>query len=86
MHIVVATIVHAARYAHIHHRQIPALLAAGHRVTHVAPALDPDPPRHRGLEHLEVPRAIGRMRVGALGVTTGEVVPGGMGWGDPPMS
>jgi hypothetical protein len=24
--------------------------------------------------------------VAALAVTTGDVVPGGMGWGDPPMS
>ena len=66
MHVVVATVVHHPEDARIYHRQIPALLEAGHDVTYVAPALDPASPGRAGLNHREVPRAVGRRRLGAL--------------------
>jgi glycosyltransferase involved in cell wall biosynthesis len=67
MRIVVATIVHDPQDARILHREIAALLEAGNAVTYVAPfkatgslAL-PD-----GIVAVDVPRAVGRRRVGAL--------------------
>ena len=66
MHVVVATVVHHPEDARIYHRQIPALLEAGHRVTYIAPLLDPARPPRPGLRVVEVPRATGRRRLGAL--------------------
>jgi glycosyltransferase involved in cell wall biosynthesis len=66
MHVVVATIVHHPEDARIFHRQIPALIAAGHHVTYVAPAFDLPRRDQPGLTHVEVPRATGRRRLGAL--------------------
>lgn len=65
LHVVVVTVVHHPEDARIRHRQIAALLAAGHRVTYLAPfeAYDVAPPR--GVVAVDVPRAQGRHRVTA---------------------
>ncbi|WP_285761160.1 glycosyltransferase family 4 protein [Nocardiopsis ansamitocini] len=66
MHVLVATVVHHPEDARILHRQIRALLDAGHTVTYVAPF------RARGvtpwpeLVAVDVPRAAGRRRLAAL--------------------
>ncbi len=70
MRVVVCTIVHHPADARIYHRQIRALLDAGHEVTYVAP-VDSDkfnfPERTGPSLHLKaVPRASGRRRTGAL--------------------
>jgi glycosyltransferase involved in cell wall biosynthesis len=69
MRVVVCTIVHHPADARIYHRQIRALLDAGHEVTYIAP-VDPQdfhPERTRPSLHLEaVPRALGRRRTGAI--------------------
>ncbi|TQN30390.1 glycosyltransferase involved in cell wall biosynthesis [Haloactinospora alba] len=66
MHAVVATVVHHPEDARILHRQIRALLDAGHTVTYIAPfrerGVTPDPE----LTVVDVPRAVGRRRIGAL--------------------
>jgi glycosyltransferase involved in cell wall biosynthesis len=66
VHVVVATVVHTPQDARIAARQLQALLHAGHRVTYVAPfgATDVRPPV--GVEAVDVPRAVGRRRVGAV--------------------
>jgi len=66
--IVVATVVHDGQDARIRHRQIPALLAAGHEVVYVAPDGGVDGEREDpvGLRRCVVPRAAGRRRLGAL--------------------
>ncbi|MBO0788356.1 MAG: glycosyl transferase, partial [Actinobacteria bacterium] len=63
MRVVVCTVVHHPEDARILHRQIRALLEAGHKVTYLAPA------RAReaaidwpGLAVADVPRAAGRRR------------------------
>lgn len=69
MQVVVCTIVHHPADARIYHRQIRALLEAGHQVTYVAPIDSHDfYPERSGLELLltAVPRASGRRRLGAL--------------------
>ncbi|MFI6506816.1 glycosyltransferase [Streptosporangium sp. NPDC050855] len=62
MRVCVATIVHHPEDARIMHRQIRALLDAGHEITYVAPFTDcnvtPDPP----IRAIDVPRAIGNRR------------------------
>lgn len=64
MRVVVATIVHHPDDARIRYRQIAALLNAGIDVTYIAPAGDRyEDPRIR---RIEVPRASGRRRLGAL--------------------
>ena len=68
MRVVVCTIVHHPQDARILHRQIRAMLDAGHQVSYIAPLtacgvrLRPRP----GLTATDVPRAAGRRRAGAL--------------------
>jgi len=72
VHVLVVTVVHTPLDARIWHREIAALLDAGHRVTYVAPwrGYGIDPPRDdsgRGaLVTLDIPRAVGRRRGRAL--------------------
>jgi glycosyltransferase involved in cell wall biosynthesis len=69
MRVVVCTIVHHPADARIYHRQIRALLEAGHQVTYIAPADSEDFPAERSTPQLQVipvPRAVGRRRLGAL--------------------
>jgi glycosyltransferase involved in cell wall biosynthesis len=69
MRVVVCTIVHHPQDARIYHRQIRALLDAGHEVTYLAPVNSTDFPAERTTPHLRVtslPRASGRHRLGAL--------------------
>ena len=69
MRIVVATIVHHPADARIYHRQIRALLEAGHQVTYVAPSEVENFSAERTgpqLQIIPVPRAVGRNRLGAL--------------------
>ena len=69
MRVVVCTIVHHPADARIYHRQIRALLDAGHEVTYIAPfeAENFYPERRDpGLRVIPVPRAVGRRRLGAL--------------------
>jgi glycosyltransferase involved in cell wall biosynthesis len=73
MRVVVCTIVHHPQDARILHRQIRALLEAGHEVSYIAPLSAGDaalsaggiPPR-AGLTTARVPRAAGRRRGSAL--------------------
>lgn len=65
MRVLVATVVHHPEDARIRHRQIPALLEAGHEVTYLAPAGDLTAAPAR-LRRIEVPRAVGRRRVRSL--------------------
>jgi glycosyltransferase involved in cell wall biosynthesis len=67
--VVVCTIVHHPADARIYHRQIRALLEAGHQVTYIAPAEAEDFSAERTgpqLQVIPVPRAMGRNRLGAL--------------------
>jgi len=67
--VVVCTIVHHPADARIYHRQIRALLEAGHQVTYIAPAgAETFSPERAGpqLQVIGVPRAVGRNRLGAL--------------------
>ncbi len=69
MRVVVCTIVHHPADARIYHRQIRALLEAGHQVTYIAPAEEEKFYAERtGLQPqvIPVPRAVGRNRLGAL--------------------
>jgi glycosyltransferase involved in cell wall biosynthesis len=69
MRVVVCTIVHNPADARIYHRQIRALLDAGHQVTYIAPVDTPDfYPERPGslLDITPVPRAVGRRRLGPL--------------------
>jgi glycosyltransferase involved in cell wall biosynthesis len=69
MRVVVCTIVHHPADARIYHRQIRALLDAGHEVTYIAPVASQDffPERTSCLFQVRpVPRASGRRRLGAL--------------------
>ena len=70
MRVVVCTVVHHPADARILHRQIRALLDAGHQVTYIAPfrACDVAPPASSWpeLTTADVPRAVGRSRLGAL--------------------
>ncbi|HEX6521765.1 MAG TPA: glycosyltransferase family 4 protein [Streptosporangiaceae bacterium] len=69
MRVVVCTIVHHPQDARIYHRQIRALLDAGHDVTYLAPLSSEDLFNERHRRHLQVtalPRAAGRRRLGAL--------------------
>ncbi|MDG2428098.1 MAG: glycosyltransferase family 4 protein [Acidimicrobiales bacterium] len=70
MRVVVATVVHHPEDARIFHRQIPALVAAGHDVVYVAPTLGPDLTRP-GVRHRPVMRAEGRHRIRALRFAAG---------------
>jgi hypothetical protein len=67
--VLVCTVVHHPADARIYHRQIRALLDAGHQVTYIAPAEAEDfHPERAGclLQLIPVPRASGRRRIGAL--------------------
>jgi len=66
MRVVVCTVVHHPADARILHRQIRALLDAGHQVTYIAPLGAGDVAPWPGLTLAEVPRAVGRRRLGAL--------------------
>jgi len=60
------TVVHHPGDARIAHREIPALLAAGHSVTFAAPFAAYSAPRTEGVRTIDLPRAVGRSRLGAL--------------------
>jgi len=66
LRILVVTVVHDPEDARIRHRQIPALMEAGHRVAYAAPfsAFNRTPPR--GVRAYDVPRAKGRARLHAI--------------------
>ena len=69
MRVVVCTIVHHPADARIYHRQIRALLEAGHQVIYIAPVEVEDFSAERTgpqLQIIAVPRAVGRRRLGAL--------------------
>jgi glycosyltransferase involved in cell wall biosynthesis len=68
MRVLVVTVVHVPLDARIYARQIAALLEAGCEVTYVAPwaATGTAKPDTGGLAALDVPRATGRRRLGAL--------------------
>jgi len=67
--VVVCTIVHHPSDARIYHRQIRALLEAGHQVTYIAPVVAEKFSAERTgpeAQVIGVPRAVGRNRLGAL--------------------
>ncbi|MGW9349945.1 glycosyltransferase family 4 protein [Nocardiopsis flavescens] len=66
MHALVATVVHHPEDARILHRQIRALLDAGHTVTYVAPFRECGVTPWSELRSVDVPRASGRERLSAL--------------------
>lgn len=71
MRVLVLTVVHHPGDARIRHREIPALLAAGHEVVLAAPFSGyglavPDADATPGLRAIDVPRARGRHRTAAL--------------------
>ncbi|MQA95642.1 MAG: glycosyltransferase [Streptosporangiales bacterium] len=66
MRICVCTIVHHPEDARILHRQILALLEAGHEVTYIAPFRARNVTPWRDVTPVDVPRASGRRRIGAL--------------------
>ena len=66
MRVVVCTVVHHPADARILHRQIRALLNAGHEVTYIAPLGAGPVTAWPGLTLAEVPRAVGRRRLAAL--------------------
>ncbi|MFC4560592.1 glycosyltransferase family 4 protein [Nocardiopsis mangrovi] len=66
MHALVATVVHHPEDARILHRQIRALLDAGHTVTYVAPFRERGVTPWPELSVVDVPRAAGRRRLRAL--------------------
>lgn len=70
LRVLVCTTVHVPEDARILHRQIAALLEAGHRVTYAAPWSDPDagaprPDRDR-LAAADLPRSSGRRRLAGI--------------------
>ncbi|MFF5211375.1 glycosyltransferase family 4 protein [Streptosporangium sp. NPDC000396] len=79
MRVCVGTIVHHPEDARIMHRQIRALLDAGHDITYVAPFTDcnvtPDP----RIRAIDVPRAVGRRRRRALKAARGALKRGAEG-------
>lgn len=66
MHALVATVVHHPEDARILHRQIRALLDAGHTVTYVAPFRECGVTPWPELRSVDVPRASGRERLASL--------------------
>jgi glycosyltransferase involved in cell wall biosynthesis len=65
MRVLVVTMVHHPQDARILHRQIRALVEAGHAITHIAPWHDSaEPPAD--IETVAIPRARGRRRMAAL--------------------
>lgn len=69
MRVLVVTVVHDPEDARIRHRQVAALLRAGHKVALAAPfqAYGRTPPD--GVEAIDLPRARGRRRLRALSAT-----------------
>jgi glycosyltransferase involved in cell wall biosynthesis len=65
MRVLVATIVHHPDDPRILHRQIRALLDAGHDVTYAAPFVDGDAVPWRAVTGVDLPRARGRSRLKA---------------------
>ena len=68
MRVVVATVVHYPLDARIFHRQIGAMLDAGHQVVYLAPFENGSEPVRAGLRCRRLPRSIGRRRLGPLRV------------------
>jgi glycosyltransferase involved in cell wall biosynthesis len=66
MHALVATVVHHPEDARILHRQIRALLDAGHTVTYMAPFRECGVTPWDELRSIDVPRASGRERLASL--------------------
>ncbi|MEV5407955.1 glycosyltransferase [Thermopolyspora sp. NPDC052614] len=66
MRVCVGTVVHHPEDARIMHRQIRALLAAGHEVTYIAPFTDCNVTPPPEIRAIDVPRAVGRRRGRAL--------------------
>lgn len=66
MRVFVCTVVHHPEDARILHRQIRALLDAGHSVTYIAPFRACNVTPWREIDPLDVPRAQGRRRLRAL--------------------
>lgn len=66
MRVLVVTIVHDPRDARIYHREIAALLSAGHEVTYAAPFTAYGVERPASVRTIDVPRARGRRRVRAI--------------------
>jgi glycosyltransferase involved in cell wall biosynthesis len=66
MRVVVCTVVHHPADARILHREIRALLDAGHDVLYIAPFRDCDVTPWPEVRAVDVPRAVGRRRLGAL--------------------
>ncbi|MDV3219811.1 glycosyltransferase [Intrasporangium sp.] len=66
--VLVLTVVHHPDDARIRYREIEALLDAGHPVTYAAPfsAYGVTPAARSGLTTIDLPRAVGRRRLGAL--------------------
>jgi glycosyltransferase involved in cell wall biosynthesis len=67
--VVVCTVVHHPADARIYHRQIRALLKAGHHVVYIAPVEAENFSAERTtpqLQTIAIPRAVGRSRLGAL--------------------
>ena len=64
MRVLVCTVVHHPADARIYHRQIAALLEAGHQVRYIAPVDAPDFSERTwaGAQLTPVPRAVGRRR------------------------
>ncbi|MFI0486319.1 glycosyltransferase family 4 protein [Actinomadura sp. 9N215] len=66
MRVCVCTVVHHPEDARILHRQIRALLDAGHEVTYIAPFRACNATPWREISPVDVPRATGRRRIRAL--------------------
>ena len=66
MRVVVCTVVHHPADARILHREIRALLDAGHDVLYIAPFRACDVTPWPEVRAVDVPRAVGRRRLGAL--------------------
>lgn len=66
MHVLVATVVHHPEDARILHRQVRALLDAGHSVTYLAPFRDRGVTPWPEVDSVDLPRAAGRRRLPAL--------------------
>ncbi|MFF0307515.1 glycosyltransferase [Streptosporangium sp. NPDC004379] len=71
MRVCVGTIIHHPEDARIMHRQIRALLDAGHEITYVAPFTDCNVTPIPGIRAIDVPRALGAHRGRALRAVRG---------------
>ncbi|WP_420113361.1 glycosyltransferase [Pseudactinotalea sp.] len=69
----VVTVVHDPDDARIRHRQIPALQAAGHDVIYAAPFTAFDRQAPPGVRPVDLPRAAGRRRLGAVRAARREI-------------